>query len=488
MSTPITAVDSSSGSDADRAVPLCVDLDGSLVLSDTLHESLLRVLAESPLRIFQVPGWLMHGKAGFKAAIAERHRLDAGTLPYNLELLDWLKLQKQAGRKLVLVTAAHADIASSVAAHFPIFDEVIASTKDLNLSGESKARALVERFGAKGFDYVGNDEPDLHVWKVSRQAVLVNAGAGLRKRAEKIATVNRHFERGQSTFRGWVRALRLYQWVKNTLVFAPLLLAHRFTEVSLLQSAAGAFVAFCLCASSVYILNDLWDLPSDRKHPRKSLRPFASATLPITHGVAIASVLLGAAFAIAWTIGPLFTVALAAYYAVTVLYSFFLKRISLVDVMSLSGLYTMRILGGAAAVQVAPSFWLLAFSVFLFLSLAVAKRYTELSMMVKQGRNSASGRAYESVDLPILLALGIASGYCAVLVLALYINSDQSENLYQRPQMLWLICPLLLYWVSRVWIFAGRGKMHDDPIVFALKDRISLVIAAMVGASAMLAL
>jgi 4-hydroxybenzoate polyprenyltransferase len=473
---------------ADRDVPLCVDLDGSLVLSDTLHESLLRVLAESPLRIFEMPLWLTRGKAGFKAAVAQRHRIDAGALPYNPEVLAWLRGQKAAGRTLVLVTAAHVDIATGVAAHLELFDEVIASSPESNLSGENKGRALVARFGAKGFDYVGNDTPDLHVWKDAREAILVNVSSGLATLAGRVATVGRVFDSRQSKLRAWVRALRVYQWVKNTLVFAPLLLAHRFTEIPLLQSAAGAFAAFCLCASSVYILNDLWDLPSDRKHPRKSLRPFASGTLPITHGVVVAILLLVAAFSLAVFIGPLFAAALAVYYAVTVAYSFFLKRISLVDVMSLSGLYTLRILGGAAAVGVAASFWLLAFSVFLFLSLAVAKRYTELAMMVKQGRNSASGRAYESVDLPILLALGIASGYCAVLVLALYINSDSSENLYRRPQMLWLICPLLLYWVSRVWIFAGRGKMHDDPILFALKDRISLVIAALVGASAMLAL
>jgi 4-hydroxybenzoate polyprenyltransferase/phosphoserine phosphatase len=472
----------------DGKIPLCVDLDGTLLQSDSLHESLLRVLAESPKRLFMLPGWLMTGKAGFKAKIASHHALDPASLPYNPEVLAWLQEQKSANRNLVLVTAAHTDIAQSVASHLGIFDAVIATTADQNLSGDAKADALVQRYGERGFDYAGNDSPDLRVWKHARRAIVVNASTSLEGRARQVATVDKVFESRRGGLRAWIRALRMYQWVKNALIFLPLLLAHRFSEIALLQAATGAFVAFCLCASSVYILNDLWDLPSDRKHPRKSLRPFASGSLPIMHGLFVAALLLVSSFAIAFFVGPLFVLALAVYYAVTLLYSFWLKRISLVDVMSLSGLYTMRILAGAAAVQVVASFWLLAFSVFLFLSLAIVKRYAEMSMLARQGKNSAAGRAYESVDIPLLLTMGIASGYCAVLVLALYINSDQSENLYRRPQLLWLICPMLLYWVSRVWVLANRGKMHDDPIVFAFKDKISLVVGAMIGISVMLAL
>lgn len=485
------AVTNSTAADATAAdarnVPLCVDLDGTLVLSDTLHESMLRVLADSPPRIFLLPFWLFGGKSGFKTKVAEHARPDPAGLPYNQELLAWLREQKASGRRLILVTAAHTAIAEAVAEHVGLFDRVMATTGGVNLSGEAKAKALVQEFGPRGFDYVGNDAPDLPVWAQARRAIVVNASAGLQQRARKVATVDRVFNTNRSTIGAWLKALRAYQWVKNSLLFVPLLFAHRLTEVPLLQATAFAFVAFCLCASSVYILNDLWDLPSDRKHPRKSLRPFASAAIPISHGVFAAMLLLATSFVIAFAIGKLFALALFVYYAVTVLYSFWLKRISLVDVMSLSGLYTMRILAGCAAVMIAPSFWLLAFSVFLFLSLAVAKRYAELEMMVKQGRNSAAGRAYESVDLPILLTLGIASGYCSVLVLALYINSDQSPRLYTHPQLLWLICPLLMYWISRVWVLSNRGKMHDDPIIFALKDRISLVVGAAVAVCAVLA-
>ena len=469
-------------------IPLCVDLDGTLVLSDTLHESLVRVVAESPKKLFSLPRWLLGGKASFKANVAAVAKPDPASLPYNRELLAWLEEQKRGGRPLILVTAAHSSIADSVAEHLGLFDAVMSTTPERNLAGDAKANALVERFGARGFDYVGNDSPDLRVWSHARRAIVVNAPASLVNSAGKLAPVERVFTSTNSVLRAWIKELRVYQWVKNALVFVPMLFAHRFTEWPLLLATTGAAIAFCLCASSVYILNDLADLPADRQHPRKSLRPFAAGTLPISHGMIAAVLLLAAAFAIAVFIGMLFTLALFVYYVLTVLYSFWLKRISLVDVMSLSALYTMRILAGAAAVMIAPSFWLLAFSVFLFLSLAVAKRYAELQMMVKQGRNAAAGRAYESVDLPVLLTLGIASGYCAVLVLALYINSDQSENLYSRPQLLWLVCPLLMYWISRVWVLSNRGKMHDDPIIFALKDRISLAIGAAVAACVMLAL
>jgi 4-hydroxybenzoate polyprenyltransferase len=444
------------------------------------------LLADSPKLMFVVPGWLFGGKARFKAAVAAHGKLDAASLPYNHELLAWLEEQKRGGRRLILVTAAHADIANAVAAHLGLFDAVMATTDD-NLAGDAKANALVQRFGTRGFDYVGNASPDLRVWMHARRAVCVDAPADIVKQAGKLAPVERTFTSGGSVLRAWIKALRVYQWVKNALIFVPLLFAHRFTEMPLLLASLGAFVAFCLCASSVYILNDLSDLPSDRRHPRKSLRPFAAGLLPIPHGIAAAALLLVTSFAIAISIGPFFTLTLCLYYVVTVLYSFWLKRISLVDVMSLSGLYTMRILAGSAAVMIAPSFWLLAFSVFLFLSLAVAKRYAELEMMVKQGRNAAAGRAYESIDLPVLLTLGIASGYCAVLVLALYINSDQSENLYRRPQLLWLVCPMLMYWISRVWVLANRGKMIDDPIVFALKDRISLVVGVAIAVCVILA-
>jgi 4-hydroxybenzoate polyprenyltransferase len=474
--------------DTALSIPLCVDLDGTLARSDTLHESFLLMLKASPGAVTQLPGWLRRGKAHFKSEVATRSKLDVALLPLHEEFLAWLRSERAGGRSLILVTAAHHSIARAVADHLGIFDDVIATEGSVNLSGEAKRAALVQRFGERGFDYAGNDAPDLHVWRSARRAILVDAGRGLERQARKISDVAKVFHSSESYWRQWARALRIYQWVKNSLLFLPLLLAHHLTDTVAVTNVTAGFFAFCLCASSVYILNDLWDLQSDRRHPRKRLRPFASAVIPIPHALLMGVLLLVAAAVIAVQVGWLFVLTLAVYYLGTLLYSFLLKRASLVDVMTLSGLYTMRILAGAAAANIPPSFWLLALSVFLFLSLAIAKRYAELDMVARQGKRSAAGRAYESTDLPVLLGLGTASGYCAILVLALYINSDQSGVLYSRPEFLWMICPLLLYWVSRVWVLAHRGMMHDDPIVFALKDKISLVVGALVAAAAMAAL
>lgn len=469
-------------------IPLCVDLDGTLSRSDTLHESLLQLLKVAPVEALKVPIWIARGKAYLKEQVSQRAHLNPELLPLNEAVLTWLRAEREQGRRIVLVTAAHLDIARAVAGQLGLFDEVIATEYPNNLSGDRKRAALVERFGERGFDYVGNDTPDLQVWSAAREAILVNAGRSIEKRAREVSTVSRVFNDDRNTAREWIRALRIHQWVKNSLVFLPLLLAHQAMNIAMIWLALQACIAFCLCASSVYILNDLLDLQSDRRHPRKRLRPFAAGTLAASQGVAMAFVLLLGAFALAANVGWVFVATLGLYYAGTVLYSLLFKRGSLVDVMLLSGLYTMRILGGAAAIMITPSFWLLAFSVFLFLSLAVVKRFAELDMMVRQGRTSAAGRAYEAEDLPVLLGFGTASGYSAVLVLALYINSNQSQALYSRPEVLWLVCPLLLYWISRVWLLTHRGKMHDDPIVFALKDKISLIVGAMVGVIAVAAL
>lgn len=480
-SQPVTPVASST-------VPLCVDLDGTLSRSDTLHESLLLLLKLAPGEALKVPAWLAKGKAYFKEQVSLRAQLNPQLLPFNEELLTWLRAEREQGRRMVLVTAAHRDIARAVADHLGLFDDIMATEHANNLSGDRKRAALVERFGERGFDYVGNDKPDLKVWSAAREAILVNAGSAIERRARQVSTVSRVLKDDRNTAKEWMRALRFHQWVKNSLVFLPLLLAHQATNLSMFWLAAQACIAFCLCASSVYILNDLLDLQSDRRHPRKRLRPFAAGALPASQGIVAAFLLLFGAFGLAAVVGWIFAAALGLYYVGTALYSLLFKRGSLVDVMLLSGLYTMRILGGAAAIMIAPSFWLLAFSVFLFLSLAVVKRFAELDMMVRQGRTFAAGRAYEAEDLPVLLGFGTASGYCSVLVLALYINSNQSQALYSRPEVLWLVCPLLLYWISRVWLLTHRGKMHDDPIVFALKDKISLVVGAMVGVIAVCAL
>ena len=455
--------------------PLCVDLDGTLIHSDLLLESALALLGRNPLYLFAMAFWLLRGKAHLKREIARRCKIEVATLPYNAALVEWLRAER-GQRRLVLCTASDAGYAHAVAAHLDLFSEVLASDGRSNLSGRHKAARLVERYGDRKFDYAGNTKVDLAVWRHARQGVVVGPSASLGKAAARVTTVERVFERERRPVRIWTRALRLHQWLKNLLVFLPLLAAHRLFSLDAAAHAAAAFVAFGLCASGVYLLNDLLDLASDRRHPRKRERPFAAGTLPLTAGLVAAPALTLAAFALALVIAPLFALTLLGYYVLTLAYSFRLKRIVMLDVVVLAALYTSRIVAGAAAIAQPLSFWLLAFSMFIFLSLAMLKRYTELRMLQANGWNNAEGRGYRVDDLGLIQSLGAASGYLSVLVLALYINSTASEVLYHRPEVLWLLCPLLLYWISRMWVVAHRGQMHDDPVIYAMVDRVSRVV------------
>ncbi|MDG4554653.1 MAG: UbiA family prenyltransferase [Candidatus Competibacter sp.] len=451
--------------------PLCIDLDGTLLNSDLLLEAALIQIKQAPRSMPCWPRWLAGGKANFKAEIAARVDLDIDTLPYNPDLLAWLREQRQRGRKLVLVTASHRKFAEQVAHHLGLFEEVLATDGDRNLAGSRKAEALVARYGEQGFDYAGNAAVDLAVWKHARRALVVNAPPSVAARARAVCAVERVFDSNESPWRHWGKALRLHQWLKNLLIFVPLAAGHAWNQPATLALALLAFVSFGLCASSVYLLNDLLDLGSDRRHPRKRQRPFAAGKLPILQGVIAIPLLLIAAFGLSLPINPpAFTAALATYYVFTLAYSLRLKQTLMLDVIVLAGLYTLRIVAGAAAANLMPSFWLLAFSMFLFLSLALVKRYAELQTLREQGELSASGRGYHVDDLGILQSLGTAAGYLAVLVLALYVNSETSRALYGQPMVIWLLCPALLYWISRVWLLAHRGEMHDDPIVFALTD------------------
>lgn len=471
--------------------PLCVDLDGTLLCADLLLEMFVRYLKPNPLRVFRVASWVFRGPAYLKAKLAQEVDLDVRTLPINGEFVEWLKAQKQAGRKLVLCTAANDAIAQRVASHFELFDEVIASCAQTNLSGKVKAQRLIERFGPKGFDYAANESKDLHVWRHANAAVVVAPPGVLKRIRREAIAIECAFERESASMRGrakaWIKALRVHQWAKNLLIFVPLAAAHRVEDVAAFGACALAFVLFGLCASGGYIVNDLLDLDADRAHPRKRMRPFASGDIPIVHGLIAASVLIVGALSVAAATLPLaFAATLLIYLTTSLWYSMALKRIAMVDVLSLAGLYSVRIIGGGAAVAIVPSFWLLAFAMFLFLSLAAAKRYAELSAAHKAGKADAPGRGYSVDDLPILQASGMASGYLSVLVLALYVNSGASA-MYRYPRVVWLLCPLLLYWINRVWLKTSRGQMHDDPVVFALTDRPSLMVFALSAALAWLA-
>ncbi|MCP3871009.1 MAG: UbiA family prenyltransferase [Gammaproteobacteria bacterium] len=469
----------STRSSSNPAIPLCVDLDGTLLRTDMLIESVFGLLRQTPLNLFLLVFWLFGGKAHFKQQIAERVEVDMTLLPFNGPLLEFLHEQKAQGRHLILATASNIKYASQVADHLELFDRVMASDAETNLSGRTKCRQLVDAYGNKGFDYVANAGIDLKIWAHARRAILVDTSPGVRRKAGNMTEVERVFDDRNSGLALYLKAIRLHQWLKNLLILVPLGMAHQILQPQLLLQATLAFFAFGLCASSVYLLNDLLDLPADRQHRTKRYRPLAAGTLPIMHGLLMIPTLLILAFAITLCLPIEFLGVMLLYYGVTLAYSLYLKQSPLTDVLTLAGLYTLRIMAGAAAVSTAPSHWILAFSMFLFFSLALLKRYSELLGLVKeQPWGNAATRGYRTVDLEGLAQSGIASGYLSVLVLALYINSDQVRALYTHPEFIWLLCPLLLYWIGRVWFLARRNEMHEDPVIFATQDKRSLLIAS----------
>ena len=465
-------------SEKTEGVPLCVDLDGTLTRTDLLWEGLFSLLKNNALSLFLLPWWLLKGKAHFKEQVAARASVDLERLPLNPEFEEFLRGEHRAGRRLVLATAANARLAEGMAGRLGFFERVVASDGGRNLAGAGKADRLVELFGEGGFDYAGNAGPDRAIWRRARRAVVVNASRRLQRQAERDFDVERVFVCPRNYLRHSLRAMRLHHWLKNLLLFVPLAAAQRADEWNLDLQVLCAFVAFGLCASSVYVLNDLVDLDADRQHPSKRRRPFAAAELPLPFGLALACGLL-AAVALPLALLPLpFALVLAGYYAVTLSYSLSLKRKAVVDVTTLAALYTVRIIAGGAAAGVEISFWLLAFSIFFFFSLALVKRCSELIDVKADDREEAKGRGYGVGDLEALGSMGVASGFLSVLVLALYINSDRVRLMYSSPEVIWVLCPLLLYWISRVWLLTRRGEMDSDPVVFAARDPVSWTVGA----------
>ncbi len=463
--------------------PLCVDLDGSVIRTDLLLECLLMLIKRNPVYLLLAIVWLVRGRAVLKAEVARRVQLDPTALPYNTQLLCWLRNEHARGRPLWLCTGANERLAGAIARHLGIFAGVIASDATHNLTGRLKAERLVRSFGFREFDYCGNERRDLAIWSCSSGAVVVSHGSALGMRVANRVPLLQTFPAGGDRLRAALRALRPHQWAKNVLLFVPLLAAHRAADSAAVTAAVVAFVAFCLCASSVYVLNDMLDLQADRAHARKSRRPFAAGDLPLAAGFILVPVLLLTAVLVAAFLSAHFLLVLVGYCILTTAYSLVLKGMIFIDAIALAGLYTLRIIAGAAAVDVPVSFWLLLFSVFLFLSLAIVKRYAELDALRRRGQLQAAGRDYDVNDLPMLESVGISAGYLSVLVLALYINSPATLPLYKHPKALWPLCVLLLYWITRIWMKTHRGKMHDDPVVFAMRDRVSLatgLLAALV--------
>ncbi|WP_201097813.1 UbiA family prenyltransferase [Thiocystis minor] len=450
------------------ATPIVVDLDGTLTPTDTLVESLVRLVKQSPLNLPRLALWLFKGRAGFKSAVAAQVP-PPRILPYHEPLLTYLREEKAKGRKIVLATAAHRSIADGVATHLDLFDQVLASDADLNLKGAAKLRAIRETVG-ESFVYAADSPADLQIWQAATAAILVNVAPRTADQVRRAVPIEHEFSPETIGLVVWLQALRVHQWLKNLLLFVPLLTAFSFTDISKLTSMVLAFLAFSFAASATYMVNDLWDLENDRAHPRKRLRPFASARLPILNGLAVAAGVLLLAFGLAFTVSTGFFLMLLLYLVLTTAYSWALKEYVLIDVLMLSLLYTLRILAGSVAVGIPASSWLLAFSVFMFLSLALVKRCAELVSLGEIGAAATLGRDYRVSDLVVLWPLGVGAALSAVVVFELFISAPETQSRYGTPQMLWLVAIGLIYWLARLWVKTSRGEMHDDPLVYAITD------------------
>ena len=467
---------------ARASTPVYIDVDGTLTRTDLLVECALRLLWRQPWMLLAMIYWLFGGKAALKAHIAERVTLNVALLPYSEAFVDWLRAQSAAGRRLVLASAGNERTVNAVAAHFGLFCDVLASNAQHNLAGTAKLRAIRLHAGDEPFVYAGNGPVDLEVWGGGAAAVLVNPSRGLEAAARAVTTVEAVFETRRRGVGVWLRAIRLHQWLKNLLIGVPLITAFRLQDIDAWIAATLAFVAFGLVASATYLFNDLGDLDADRRHPRKRSRPLAAGDVSLLAAIVAAIGMLLAGLALAAWVSLSFLLVLAAYLVTTVAYSLHLKRLMLMDVLCLAGLYTLRIVAGAVAIGVELSNWLLAFSMFLFLSLALVKRCAELVSLQSVDRPAVPGRDYRAADLPVFLAMGVASGFMSVLVLALFIDIATTVAQYAHARWLWLLCPVMLYWVGRLWVKTTRGEMHDDPIVYSLRDRASwLCLVALAG-------
>lgn len=473
-----------------QATWLAVDLDGTLHIGDTSWEGLASLLSsrqrpDGVLSALLVAS--MRGRAAFKSRLASLHPLPDEYLKLRPEVTSLIAEAKAQGRRVVLATGAPREVAQFVAVRTGLFDEVVSSSPTLNLTGAAKRRALDAFCGVGNWEYVGDSSDDLEVWAASSRAWIAaprqNVLAAARRRGLNTIPVG---EPRPTMLQALLSGMRMHQWAKNLLVLAPPILAHGPAIVSELSLAAIGFVAFSLVASATYLFNDLLDIPSDRNHPTKSARPLASGALSVPVALVSSGVLGLTAISLSLLLPVEFCAVLIGYVVLTVAYSMDLKRRPLVDVVVLASLYIVRLVAGAVASGVVLSFWLLAFALFLFFSLAVAKRATELGRM-SPGSSRTVGRGYQSSDLEPLTALGVASGVTAVLVFALYLNDGAAAGLYPHPRALWFVCPILLYWIARVWLYVRRDWIDDDPVAYALRDRTSRVCAITLAAVFVLA-
>src|SRR3989344_1672538 len=457
-------------------LPICVDLDGTLVTTDTLVEGIIKLCKQTPLKIFLLPLWLLHGKSRLKREVATRAMPNVALLPYNQPLIQYLKERKRSGHQLFLVTASDQAMADAVGKHLGIFSENIGSHGHTNLKASQKTRLLIDRFGEKKFIYAGNAPSDITIWQHAAAAIVVNAKPSTKKYASQGTTIANVFTKDKITASAVIKQLRIHQWLKNILLFIPILTAHQARNIPALEAAALGFFSFSALASAIYLINDLLDLEADRQHQTKKYRPFAAGKIHPLLGIASIAILVGISLILSVGLPSVFFSVLLIYGITNFAYSLFLKQIIIVDVVILASLYSLRIFAGSAATGIPTSAWLFAFAMFLFMSLALLKRFAELHNGIKMHKHNAIGRGYTSTDRMPISILGITSGYFSLAIFALYINSQTVTQLYKQPPFLWLLIPLFMIWVSRIWLAAFRGEMIEDPLMYTTKDPISYII------------
>ena len=460
-------------------VPLCVDLDGTLIKSDMLYESLLRLLKFQPWCLFLLPFWLLRGKANLKARIADRVDMSEVALPFNQDVVEFLAEAKKQ-QKIILVTGTHQSIAESVAKQQNIFDEVVGSSHSTNLTGGTKRDWLLNRFGRAGFDYIGNEKADIPVWVEARNALVVTDKRGIPEAKNQVFSTE--FLVSSNSIKDYAKLIRMHQWSKNALIFVPFLLEYRLNDTQAFLAIVLAFFAMSFLASATYIINDMLDLSSDRENETKKNRMLASGKISLIEGFVVMVLLFFVTMIMMFFLNLKLSILLLVYLVSTLTYSFLLKQLVILDVVCIAALHTLRVIAGTVAIQAQWSFWLLAFSMFLFFSLATAKRVAELENLKRsESRSHTIGRDYHVSDIPMLQAMGVSTSFLSVLIVALYINSEKVLGLYTNPALLWLLCPVLMYWVGRIWLITSRGGMHEDPIVFAMRDKISFLTVLSLG-------
>lgn len=461
--------------------PICIDLDGTLVKTDTLMEAILVLLKENLFYIFLMMIWLFRGRISFKLAVFRHAQLDVKSLPYNEKVIALIKAEIKNARPVVLVTASPHIIAEAIADHLGFFSEVLASSGTTNLKGKEKAKLLMEKYGHQGFDYAGNSPVDLHVWKHSEKAFLINCSKQTEKKLKIFTSAFTVVQKRKPLIKLIMKQARVHQWLKNLLIFTPIILSHKLTDVFSWIHTIHGFFAFSLLSSSVYVVNDILDLQADRQHSQNCKRPFASGDLPLSWSFVLFPGLFLGGILLGWSLSIDFFAIVLSYFGLTSAYSLRLKEIPIADILILTSLFAWRVFAGSVASGIVFSEWFFTFAIFFFLSLALVKRCSELIELKASHRKLASRRGYLVEDLPLLLSLGVGSAYLSVLVLALYFSSNQVEALNIYPKLLWAILPILLYWLSRMWLITWRGKMLSDPLLFTMKDRLSYGVFFLTG-------